>query len=83
VTEVPDQMAAQMTALRAEHRSDEINHEAGDIANLFSTYLGEVFRLGGLAGIPFTGKTGFGAFPNMCRTTEICSFCRPTNRLVL
>jgi len=43
---------------------DEINHEAGDITDLFSTYLGEVFHLGGLAGIPFTGKTGFGAFSN-------------------
>jgi hypothetical protein len=41
---------------------DEINHEAGDISLLFSQYLGEVFHLGGLAGIPFTGKTGFGAF---------------------
>ena len=41
---------------------DEINHEAGDITNLFSEYLGEVFHLGGLAGIPFTGKTGFAAF---------------------
>ena len=41
---------------------DEINHEAGDITDLFATYLGEVFHLGGLAGIPFTGKTGFGAY---------------------
>lgn len=41
---------------------DEINHEKGDITDLFSNYLGEVFHLGGLAGIPFTGKTGFHAF---------------------
>lgn len=41
---------------------DEINHELGDISTLFSSYLGEVFHMGGLAGIPFTGKTGFGAF---------------------
>jgi hypothetical protein len=41
---------------------DEINHEVGDIPNLFSSYLGEVFHMGGLAGIPFTGKTGFAAF---------------------
>ena len=41
---------------------DEINHEKGDITNLFIDHLGEVFHLGGLAGIPFTGKTGFGAF---------------------
>jgi len=42
--------------------ADEINHDVNDITNLFSTYLGEVFHLGGLAGIPFTGKTGFGAY---------------------
>ncbi|CAB9500553.1 Inherit from NOG: Low-co2 inducible protein [Seminavis robusta] len=41
---------------------DEINHEPGDITNLFTEYLGEVFHLGGLGGIPFTGKTGFGAY---------------------
>jgi hypothetical protein len=41
---------------------DEINHEEGDITDLFTEYLGEVFHLGGLAGVPFTGKTGFGAF---------------------
>ena len=41
---------------------DEINHEAGDITDIFQKYLGEVFHLGGLAGIPFTGKTGFAAF---------------------
>jgi hypothetical protein len=41
---------------------DEINHEEGDVPNLFSSYLGEVFHMGGLAGIPFTGKTGFAAF---------------------
>lgn len=41
---------------------DEINHEHGDITGLFSKYMGEVFHIGGLAGIPFTGKTGFAAF---------------------
>lgn len=41
---------------------DEVNHEEGDITDLFSTYCGEVFHMGGLAGIPFTGKVGFGAF---------------------
>lgn len=41
---------------------DEINHEPGDITHLFSTHYGEVFHMGGLAGLPFTGKTGFGAF---------------------
>lgn len=29
---------------------DEINHEEGDITDLFTKYLGEVFHLGGLAG---------------------------------
>jgi hypothetical protein len=41
---------------------DEINHELGDITNVFSEHLGEVFHMGGLAGVPFTGKTGFAAF---------------------
>eukprot|EP00606_Chrysophyceae_sp_TOSAG23-5_P000378 GSChrysophyteH2.ASY1.ANO1.182.1 assembled CDS len=41
---------------------DEINHEVGDISTLLSGYLGEVFHLGGLAGVPFTGRTGFGSF---------------------
>ena len=41
---------------------DEINHEEGDITDLFTKYCGEVFHMGGLAGIPFTGKVGFGAF---------------------
>lgn len=41
---------------------DEINHEQTDITNLLANHLGECFHMGGLAGIPFTGKTGFGAF---------------------
>eukprot|EP01032_Pedospumella_encystans_P013319 gene13319-15341_t len=41
---------------------DEINHESGDITELFSKHMGEVFHMGGLGGIPFTGKTGFAAF---------------------
>mmetsp|Transcript_13598 Transcript_13598/g.20700 ORF Transcript_13598/g.20700 Transcript_13598/m.20700 type:complete len:328 (+) Transcript_13598:194-1177(+) len=41
---------------------DEINHEEGDVTDMFTKYLGEVFHMGGLAGVPFTGKTGFGAF---------------------
>jgi hypothetical protein len=43
---------------------DEINHEEGDITDLFIHEFGggKVFHLGGLAGIPFSGKTGFGAF---------------------
>ena len=41
---------------------DEINHEVGDITSLLTRHLGEVFHMGGLAGVPFTGKTGFAAF---------------------
>lgn len=41
---------------------DEINHEEDDITRLFQVHLGECFHLGGLGGIPFTGKTGFAAF---------------------
>jgi hypothetical protein len=41
---------------------DEINHEHGDIADLVTKHSGEIFHLGGLGGLPFTGKTGFGAF---------------------
>lgn len=41
---------------------DEINHEKGDISEYLTTYFSEYFGLGGLAGIPFVGKTGFGAF---------------------
>jgi hypothetical protein len=41
---------------------DEINHEAGDIPDLLQRRFGPEFNLGGLAGLPFTGKTGFGAF---------------------
>lgn len=41
---------------------DEVNHEEGDVTHLFAKYWGEVFHLGGLAGLPYTGKTGFKAF---------------------
>ena len=43
---------------------DEINHDdpGEDITSLFSNRWGEVFPLAGLAGLPFTGKTGWGAF---------------------
>ena len=37
---------------------DEINHRPTDINKLISSHFGKVFHLGGLAGIPFTGKTG-------------------------
>jgi len=41
---------------------DEINHEEGDITDVLHNHFGEIFSLGGLAGIPFSGKTGFGAY---------------------
>lgn len=41
---------------------DEINHEEGDITSELAKHFGEIFALGGLAGIPFSGKTGFAAY---------------------
>lgn len=47
---------------------DEVNHDdpTDDISSLFTHRWGEVFPLGGLAGLPFTGKTGWGAFSHHC-----------------
>ncbi len=45
---------------------DEINHEEDDITCLLKSSWGECFYLGGLAGVPFVGKTGFGAFSHHC-----------------
>ena len=49
---------------------DEINHDdpEEDITSLMHTRWGECFPLGGLAGLPFTGKTGWGAFSSHCPT---------------
>lgn len=41
---------------------DEINHEPGDITEALRSHFGTHFSLGGLAGIPFSGKTGFAAY---------------------
>lgn len=43
---------------------DELNHNDPDqdITQLQTRRFGEQFPLGGLAGVPFTGKTGWGAF---------------------
>lgn len=41
---------------------DEINHDEHDITERLRDHFESCFSLGGLAGIPFTGKTGFGAF---------------------
>jgi len=61
---VLDGMAVKNILLTQSVCPDEINHEAGDLTNLFIEHIGggKVFHLGGLAGVPFTGRTGFGAF---------------------
>jgi hypothetical protein len=41
---------------------DEINHEEGNITREIHNCFGRMFSLGGLAGLPFTGLTGFGAY---------------------
>lgn len=43
---------------------DEINHDdpSTSMPMLFQQRWGGIFKLGGLAGLPFTGKTGFNAF---------------------
>lgn len=43
---------------------DEVNHDdpLEDVTTMFTNRWGEVFPLGGLAGLPFTGRTGWGAF---------------------
>jgi len=44
---------------------DHINSSEEDLQVMFSSYLGDVFmHLGGLAGLPFTGSTGFSSFTN-------------------
>ena len=47
---------------------DELNHNCpeNDITSVFQERWGEIFPLGGLAGFPFTGKTGWAAFSSHC-----------------
>ena len=47
---------------------DEINHDDPDnsITSLFQQRWGEIFSLSGLAGVPFAGTTGWGAFSSHC-----------------
>jgi hypothetical protein len=47
---------------------DEINHAdpSEDVTALYQKRWGELFPLGGLAGFPFTGKTGWSAFSSHC-----------------
>jgi len=41
---------------------DEINHLDTSLNNRLKNYWGKCFYMGGLGGIPFIGKVGFGAF---------------------
>jgi len=43
---------------------DELNHNnfGSDLFDMMGNRFGEVFHLGGLAGVPFTGAAGFNAF---------------------
>jgi hypothetical protein len=41
---------------------DEINHVYNNLSQMFTRTWGECFQMGGLAGVPFSGQTGFGAF---------------------
>jgi len=41
---------------------DEVNTKVGQLCDLFKTRYGENFALGGLGGVPFTGKAGFSAY---------------------
>ena len=52
------------TVLTESSCPDELNHDdySHDISQIMGHRWGEVFHLGGLAGIPFTGNTGWGAF---------------------
>jgi len=52
------------TVLTESSCPDELNHDnfGNDMSQLMGNRWGEVFHLGGLAGVPFTGKTGWGAF---------------------
>ena len=47
---------------------DELNHNdpENDVTSVFMPRWGEIFPLGGLAGFPFTGKTGWAAFSSHC-----------------
>lgn len=57
-------MSTSNTVLAESSCPDELNHDHyhHDVSLLMGNRWGEVFHLGGLAGIPFTGKTGWGAF---------------------
>ena len=41
---------------------DEVNSKPGELVDLLKNRWGENFGLGGLAGVPFTGRAGFSAY---------------------
>ena len=41
---------------------DEINHYSNSLHNRLAKIIGRSFYMGGLGGIPFVGKVGYGAF---------------------
>ena len=53
---------AQNTLFATSVCPDEVNSKIGELADLLTTRYGEGFALGGLGGIPFTGKAGFTAY---------------------
>ena len=58
---------------------DEINHNSKDDPSaLFNKRWGEMFPLAGLAGFPFCGKTGWGAFSShIPKDGNIIVLCAP------
>jgi hypothetical protein len=42
--------------------ADEINHHSASINRQLADFWGECFCMGGLGGLPFVGKVGFGAY---------------------
>jgi len=55
---------ASNTLLAESSCPDELNHDSfsSDLFDMMGNRWGEVFHLGGLAGIPFTGQAGWNAF---------------------
>ena len=71
---IPD-FSKDNTLLGTSFCPDEISNEKGDLPNLLYEEFGKTFNLGGLAGIPFTGKTGFKAFASHVPTNGHIVIC--------
>ena len=71
---IPD-FSKDNTLLGTSFCPDEISNEKGDLPNLLYEEFGKCFHLGGLAGIPFTGKTGFKAFASHVPTNGHVVIC--------